>query len=130
MSGGGVGNILNAIEVDEESKEVKAIAIIAGSNDIKQETDMGEFLWVMNKSNERIKELAKTKTVGIMPPPVTKFSEAEQVVRGELFNEMLQHLSEIPNVHVLQNPVEEYSDDGHPSITETTEIVRHLHGFF
>ena len=72
---------------------------------------------------------AAEKTVAILPPPPTTIPNAELQVKEALFQENLNELTLNDNVKILENPVESYSDYGHPSIEETQKLLQCIQSY-
>ena len=127
MSGATTGNILNAMEIDPSSAPINVL--ITGQNDLHLNMSTDEFLWSLKKSSERLSEMAKQKVIAIVPPPKQNPTLAEPKIKEEVFLEHLQQLAvNNENVHVWQNPVEEYTEDNgqHPSVEETEQLLRFI----
>ena len=132
MSGATTGNILNAIEIDTESKSVGNILIIAGQNEIQKPVPPEEFLWALKTKEQRLTELAKVKKIGILAPPTRSrnFVTPEEIAKYDFFTESLLKIQkENENIQVWDNPCEYYeSEDGrHPTVDQTLQIVNELH---
>jgi hypothetical protein len=125
MSGATTGNILNAMEIDPASAPINVL--ITGQNDLHLNMGTDEFLWSLQKSSERLSEMAKQKVIAIVPPPKQDPTLAEPKIKEEVFFEHLQQLAaNNDNVHLWQNPLEKYTEDNgqHPSVGETEQLLR------
>ena len=131
MSGGTTGNVLNAVEIDEESKEVKNIIIVSGTNELNPRHSKEEFLWLLKKNTERLVSLGENKNVGILAPPPQDFLDTECQVRELFFHDHLRGISHLAEtVHVWKNPLPAYSNDNgrHPSPEESIQLIKYLSG--
>ena len=133
MSGAATGNLLNAIEIDDDAKEVENLIIIAGQNDVSKPVPPEEFLWTLKKKEERLKELATVKKIALLAPPTQSpnFLPVEEKVKQLLFTEnLLKIQEENGNITVWDNPCTQYeSEDGrHPTVDQTLEIANFLNG--
>ena len=129
MSGGTTGNVLNAIDIDQNG-DVPHIVIAAGQNELSPRHTREHFAWMQKCKNDRLLSLAQNKTVTILAPPSQSFVEAEGKIRERLFRENLIQLSEkSKNITILDNPIDTYEMDGgkHPSREQTTVVVEYLH---
>lgn len=126
MSGGSTGNILNAMEIDPHPSPIAVV--VAGQNELRRTMDTDEFLWILAKSGERLATLAKDRKMLLIPPPIENSMLSEPKIREEFFHEHLGKLNMIENIQVVDNPLDEYSDDGgqHPSRAETEVLVRYI----
>ncbi len=129
MPGGTTGNVLNAVDIDEELGVVSNVLLITGQGDLSQRLNTEEFLWGMKTKSDRILQLANTKQVAIMPPPYPQDAiDSEVQARVEAFHDNLKKLSEHENVLLWENPVELYDEDAgnHPSREQTSVILNFL----
>ena len=129
MSGGTTGNILNAIEVDEENMGIQNIVIVAGQNEMNPRHSKEEFLWMLRKKTERLVNLAEGKKVAVLAPPPQGFQDPECQIREFYFHDNLKAVTELSeNVQIWKNPLPAYSnDDGrHPSQEDSIKLVKFL----
>ena len=130
MSGGSIGNIINAIEVDEQNTEVPSVIIIGGSGDVHRPVQPAEFLWGLQKNTERLKKLAtKKKSISILPPPTKDSPSEEDIAKQRLFKEALADLAtKTENITVWENPLKRYDEDqgSHPSPEQTEQLLRYI----
>ena len=70
MSGGTTGNILNAIEVDEDNKDVKNVILVSGQNDLKSRQSPEEFLLSLKIKQNRLIAMSGEKNLALLPPPL------------------------------------------------------------
>ena len=128
MPGGAIGNILNAIKIDESNKDIKNIIIVAGQNEMNRAVETEEYIWMLKKTHERVVTLADNRTVAIIPPPHQKFLEPESIVKEEMFKETLDKINQHQNVTVWENPIAEYEEDGgrHPTQQQTQLLLQHI----
>lgn len=125
MSGGTTGNVLNAIDIDNND-DIPHVIICAGQNELNPRHTREEFVWMQKCKNERLINLAKKKTVTVLSPPKQSFLDAEGQVRERLYRENLVTLAK--SVNIIENPLEGYeADDGrHPSSEQTRVLIEHL----
>ena len=62
MSGGSTGNILNAIEIDKDNREIKNILIVAGQNELHRKMEPEEFIWTLKKTMKDLHNSRKRNT--------------------------------------------------------------------
>ena len=75
---------------------------LEGSNDVNRQVQPSEFLWTLQKTTERMKELATTKnSISILPPP-----PQEEAAKQQIFKEALNELAPIENITIWDNPIE------------------------
>ena len=129
MSGAMTGNILNAVDVNEEHREVENLIIVSGQNDLQAELTDEEFLLTLKHKEERLKALATEKKVAILkPPPMNAFDPVDQA-KEVMFNVHLATMEEdIANICVWPNPIQEFEEDGgrHPTPQQTSELLQYL----
>ena len=129
MSGAMTGNILNAIDVNEEHREVENLIIVSGQNDLQAELTDEEFLLSLKRKEERLKALATEKKVAILkPPPMNALDPVDQA-KEVMFNVHLATMEEdITNISVWPSPIQEFEEDGgrHPTPQQTSELLHYL----
>ena len=129
MSGGTSGNILNAVDVDGDSKAAECVVVVAGSNELHRRMDLKEFAIILETTRERFLRLAKKKkNVLILPPPVAYSFDSLQQAKQECKNNMLREIDSVENITVMENPLIEYHEDEglHPSPEQTAELLAHI----
>ena len=129
MPGGSTGNVLNAVEIDQEAKDIPNVLLVLGQSDVDSRSSTEEFLWSLNRSTERIQALSQSKNIAIMPHPLPKnLFDSECQVREEVFREKLKLLDDLEKVQVWENPLEQYDEDNgsHPSKEQTAGLLLHL----
>ena len=129
MTGGTTGNLLNAVDIDIEHREVNNLILVTGQNELTAELTDEEFLLVMKNKEQRLKTLAAQKNVAILkPPPQEKLDPVEQA-KEILFHEHLNYIEENnPNIKVWPNPIQTYQENGgrHPSPEQTQQILKYI----
>ena len=129
MTGGTTGNLLNAVEIDTEHKDVNNLILVTGQNELTAELTDEEFLLVMKNKEQRLKTLAAEKNIAILkPPPQNKLDPVEQA-KEILFHEHLSAIEELnPNIKVWSNPIQNYQENGgrHPSPEQTQQILKYI----
>ena len=126
MSGGTTGNILNAIQVDESSAEIKNLVLVAGKNDLEARMSPEEFALSLKLKQRRLTTLAEEKIVAILQPPSGHHFDPIDEAKEKIFRDHLKEMSEIaPNVKVWTNPIARYDEDdgSHPSPEQTVELL-------
>ena len=126
MSGATTGNLLNAVEVDTNSKNVPSIVLVSGSNEKSlSNVSLEEYAFSLKVIRERLKGLLEKKKIFLVPPPSTLQPSPEEAVKQEFFEQHIQRIEEA-GVKIIKNPVEEYDEDlgKHPSPAQTTEIIK------
>ena len=129
MSGGALGNILNAIGVDERSKDIKNIIVVGGGNDLNREMPPNEFATLLTGTKEKIANISPERKFALVPPPLPVSSfDSMGAAKEELFLKFLEEISENENVMVWKNPLEAYEEDfgSHPSAEQTKVLVEFL----
>ena len=127
MSGATTGNLLNAVEIDKEVKEVPNVVMVCGQSEVSSHVSKEEFFWTMRKKRERLQELSKSKKVAVLPLPEPKgYIDADKQARLEAWTANLQSVAD--TVKIWDNPIEQYeNDDGtHPSEKQTGEILAYI----
>ena len=132
MCGGTTGNLLNALDVDEEFQSKEAVVFLSGVNEKKASYTTAEYIYTLKIIRERVAHLLNDsgKKVAIVPPPKTSgFLSAEETVKEEIFQEHLQSLETV-GVKIWPNPVEAYNevDSGHehPSPEQSVELAKFI----
>ena len=122
MSGGGIGQLVNAIKIDTHHEEV---VVEGGTNEIIHAADEKEFVYTIDKSLEKLSKLAdEVKTAFIFPslqlttPPI----KARAMY-------LEQELAKIKNVQLIK-PDNVEMDDAHPTEEGTKSIIKELHRTF
>ena len=128
MSGGTMGNILNAMEVDHGNSDVANVIMVAGTNELHRRMETEEFVLVVDNTVKRISEVAKSRKLALLPPPVhVKSLDTLEQAKREYLTEALDTASE-NGVTVLANPIDSYDDDEgrHPTREQTITIINFL----
>lgn len=130
MSGGTTGNLLNALDVDENLQTKETVVLVSGSNEKKARYSPAEYIYTLKKIRERVSCLLSNskKNVALIPPPAPKdFASAEEEVREEIFKEHLQQMKE-GGIKVWDNPIDQYDeDDGmHPSPDQSLTLSKFI----
>ena len=129
MSGATTGNILNAIGVDSDRKDVKNLIIVAGQNELHAPLADEEFLVCLKKKEERLRTLTTDKAVAILlPPPQKRLDPMEQAKEAVLHEHLNVLDEEIPNLKVWTNPLESFEEDAgrHPDPEQTKTILNFI----
>ena len=129
MSGATTGNILNAVEVNDEHQQVKNLIIVAGQNELQSDLTQEEFLLCLKLKEERLRALATEKKVAILTPPPMKPIDPVEQAKEIFFHQHLATIEEeVENLKVWSNPIEQFEeDDGrHPNPEQTAILLHHL----
>ena len=122
MSGGGIGQLVNAIAIDEKHEEV---VIAGGTNEIVHSKEETEFVYTIDKSLEKLSKLAEEVKTSFLFPSLA-LSTAPLKARATYLEESL---NKIPNVHVIK-PKDVEMDNAHPTENGTKTIMKELHRTF
>ncbi len=122
MSGGTIGNILNAVRVDENN-DVDHVVLVSGANDMRRRCNLDEYVYSIQTVKDRISQLLKQKSVSILLPPKQMLFSSEDHIKQEFLFESIDSLQS-EGLAVIENPIPEYSEDNglHPSPEQTVEI--------
>ena len=104
MSGGTTGNILNAIQVDESSAEIKNLVLVAGKNDLEARMSPEEFALSLKLKQRRLTKLAEEKNVAILQPPSGHHVDPIDEAKEKIFRDHLKEMSEIRMSRFGQTP--------------------------
>ena len=120
MSGGGIGQVINAIKEDEE--KVNSIVIYAGANEITRTEDAKEFVFTVQKASEKLHELAKGSQVTLVLPTTPLCSVGDKS-KFEFLKATMERTRSINVVAIEESiPYEEY----HPTQEGTQTIINVL----
>ena len=108
MSGGGIGQICNAIKLDTTHEEV---IIHAGQNEIKNTDSLHEFVFTVQKTSEKLKEIAEISQVTVVLPSAPMFG-AHEDGKAKYLKEKIK---EIGNIKTIELEPVQYDFDDHPS---------------
>ena len=130
MPGATLGNLMNAIGVDQNNATIPNVVLVAGANERRSNLPVPEYLYSLQKIRQRVTELASKKNVAIIPPPKLEeeFITPEETVIQEKFEEHLKELSETGAL-IWDNPIDSYEEDmgKHPSPEQTVTLMKHIH---
>ena len=119
MSGGGIGQICNAVPYDEKHDE---IVIQAGNNEIANTDSLHEFVFTVEKNKENLRKLAVEENVTLVLP-CTPTTGAEEIAKAKFLEESMKDIKEIKTI-TLENI--EY-EGRHPTQKGTLKIVEQIH---
>ena len=132
MCGGTTGNLLNALDVDDDSEAKETLVFVSGVNEKKSNYSTAEYIYTLKVIRERVVHLLNTsgKKVAIVPPPkMSGFLSAEETAKEEIFQEHLQVLQS-SGVKIWENPIEPYEEvDGmheHPSPEQSMKLCKFI----
>ena len=119
MSGGGIGQIINAIPFDQPHKEA---VICAGNNDLKAPS-LGEFVYTVEKAAEKLAKLSTTMPITVALPPIcNEFPELK--IKGEFLRDTLK---KVDNTTVFNLTDIELNESQHPTAKGTKDMLAQLH---
>ena len=123
MSGGAMGNILNAMEVDQGV--VDNVILVAGTNELHRRMEVEEFVLVMENTAKRITEIGKSRKLAILPPP--EHTNTDTLEQAKSLAETLEKVND-GGVTVLKNPIDSYDEDWgkHPTREQTVALINFL----
>ena len=119
MSGGGIGQIANAIPLDEKRNEV---IIYAGNNEITGNDSLNEFAYTVAKAEEKLKKLADENKVTLVLPSVPPMGACE-AGKAEYLEEKMCSINGIKTIKLTEV---EYDDRNHPTIKGTVQILQKI----
>ena len=130
MSGGTTGNLLNALEVDDDVDKKETIVLVSGANEKNANYSPSEYIYALKKIRERVSHLLNTsgKKVALLPPPKpVEYRNPVEEVKEEIFNEHLLQM-EKDGVKVWENPIEGYEEDfgRHPSPEQSLALGKYI----
>lgn len=132
MCGGTTGNLLNALDVDDNLEAKETVVFVSGVNEKKSNYSTAEYIYTLKVIRERVVHLLNTsgKKLAIVPPPkLSGFLSAEETTKEEIFQEHLQML-ESSGVKIWENPIEAYEEvDGmheHPSPEQSIQLCKFI----
>ena len=119
MSGGGLGQICNLVPFDEQHND---IIINAGTNEIKNEQPLKEFVYTVESAGEKLKELSKTVPITVVLPP-TITTTPELKAKSEYLQHAITTIDEIKTIQL--NDIETANNDPHfhPTVAGTKEMI-------
>lgn len=141
MSGGGIGQILQAAGDDPDALDKENIVIIGGANDIKNDhhDSNREFAIDVNRSMDKLKELAEGQpekrfvVVNSLPDKIPGADNVSDVrikqeylhAKVETVVEKWKNDDQVKNVECI-SVVFNTDETGHPSLEGTTQIINQL----
>ena len=131
MSGGTMGNLMNAIGVDTQNVDTPNVIIVAGANDKKMNVSPPQYISSLKTIRERVADLVKSKeNVAVLIPPKPlpdSLLSPEDTVKEEIFDDHVKEIATL-GVKVWSNPIDRYEEDWglHPSITQTAELLEYI----
>ena len=119
MSGGGLGQVCNAIPFDNKHDE---IILFAGNNEINKIEDIGEFVYTVQKSVEKLQNLTnEVDTTLILPTtPITTPVEEAKAAYFE------QNMRKVEKLKIVQLENIEYDESNHPTMDGTARIIEQI----
>ena len=122
MSGGGLGQICNLIPHDEPHNEV---VINAGTNEVKNEQPLNEFVYTVENAGKKLKELAKKMPVTVVLPPINT-TTPELRAKSEFIRDEISNIGEISAIKLEK--IETAKDDPHfhPTVDGTKSMLEQI----
>ena len=128
MPGATVGNLLNAIGVDQSNATIPNVILVAGANERRSNLGLPEYLYSLQTIRERVILLTQKKNVAIVPPPQAEreLITPEEEVKLEKFKSHLDEMS-ATGALIWENPIKSYDEDMglHPSPEQTAALIRY-----
>lgn len=126
MSGGGLGQICNLIPHDEPHDEV---IINAGTNEVKNEQPLNEFIYTVEKAGDKLKELSKSTPVTVVLPQINN-TTPELHAKSDFLRDYISKLDDVRTIK-LEN-IATVSDDPHhhPTVNGTKTILDQINDHF
>ena len=119
MSGGGIGQIINAIPFDQSHKEAM---ICAGNNDLKA-VSLGEFVYTVEKAAEKLAKFSTTIPITVALPPICN-EIPELKIKGEFLRDTLK---KVDNTTVVNFTEIELNESQHPTAKGTKDMLTQIH---
>ena len=119
MSGGGIGQIVNAISYDSKHDEV---VIMGGTNEVVHTRDPAEFVFTIDKSMDKLKHLSdQVVTTFVLPcvPLITPEMKAKALFLEEKVRKI--ESLKVLTLHDIEH------DDIHPTEAGTRAMIQQLH---
>ena len=126
MSGGGLGQICNLVPFDEPHKEV---IINAGTNEIKNEQPLKEFVYTVESAGEKLKELSKSVPITVILPP-TNTTTPELQAKSEFIQDAISNIDEITTVQLTDIETANNDPPFHPTVTGTKHMLTQINVAF
>ena len=124
MSGGGIGQLINAIPLDEKHDEV---VLIGGTNDDAYTKNAKEYVFTIEKSFQKLSKLAEAVPTTFVLPCVP-LTTPEMKAKADYLEESVR---KIPTIKVVKlENIEHEEDSIHPSESGTVAMVKQLDSFF
>ena len=118
MSGGGIGQLVNAITIDQKHDEV---VIAGGTNEIVHAREDTEFVHTIDKSIEKLSKLAEEVKTSFLFPSLDLTTPTLKA-RATYLEESL---AKLPHVQLIK-PTSVEMDDTHPTEDGTKTIIKEL----
>ena len=125
MTGGGIGQVCNAIARDKKFEEV---VISGGTNEILHTQSLQEYVYTIDKSVEKLKALTSETNVTLVFPTVP-LSGPHEMGKAAYLEEKVK---EIPEIKLLQMKDIQYESSGvhqHPTVEGTVDMLCQLNDF-
>ena len=118
MSGGGIGQVVNAIQLDAKYEEV---VIYAGNNEIKGTEPIEEFVYTIEKAGDKLQCLANETKVKLVLPATPTISP-DEMAKARYLEEKVAKIEAIETIKVTDI---EYEFD-HPTEKGTLTIIKQV----
>ena len=124
MPGGGLGQICNVIKLDDEKHE--DVIIHGGQNEIARCESIDEFVYTVQKSAEKIEDIAKERNVTVLLPSRPPNGPTE-MGKAQYLEEKI---TAIKNIKTIKLNDIDFDETSHPSEEGTKEILKQLDEHF
>ena len=122
MTGGGLGQVINAIKQDVTHEET---IINAGTNEILHTESLTEFVYTVEKSIEKVKELAANTNVTLILPSMPT-NTVHEICKAKYFGEKLKEVEEIKVIELSDIEYESTGKHLHPTVDGTKTMIQQL----
>ena len=124
MSGGGIGQIINAISYDTKHEEV---IVMGGTNEVVNTTNPAEFVFTIDKSLEKLKALSEQVVMTFVMPCVPLVTP-EMKAKATYLEEGVRKIETVKVITL--DEIDHDDDDIHPTEDGTRAILKQLHSKF
>ena len=121
MSGGGIGQICNLIPYD---RHYEAVIVNAGSNEIKEES-LQEFVYTMNKSEDKLRKLATSTQVTVVLPPVCT-TTPEMIAKSHYVHDVVKKIETVSTITLEDIETVDNDFHRHPTVEGTKSIIKQI----
>ena len=122
MSGGGIGQLCNAIPFDDPHEEV---VLVAMNNEVGTANDAKEFVYTIDTGVAKVQALADSHNLTTVVLPPIPAATPEAVARVHYIEEKFK-VVESEKLKIIEIENVEYDASNHPSVTGTRAIIHQL----